>query len=667
MLAFALFLTCTGLSAWRVADVLASRQPEALTSWERATWLGILGIALWLAQGWVLALCGLFRPGALASASAILLTFVMAATWPATPPFSWRRSVSRLRAPVSPMMAPVLGLVALWVAYSAAALMVLPVCNHDALSYHFPKAAWLATTGKFGLYASQDLRVTYFPDNYETLVATFLSFLHSDTSTGWITSGSLILYLATSFALFKRAWQDSMVAALGVCMLLASPVLLLHTTAHKNDILMSALALNAIVWLGRWATRGGAGSAIVGVVSAALGLGTKFHGLFLVPVSGVFLWRAWRGGIWRPRPQAALLQGLFVAAVVSLLGGVQYIANILSTGKVMGIEQVPTPNAMNTVAYPAFWQVPRFVWMFLAAPLLTSGQYFRIPWSGETWFWPAYELYFSHYGVHVSVLIVLLPLAVWWARRQLAPEIVPEVAVISVATSLLVTLNMLMGLRPYGSFAFIPRFLFFALPVLLLWTWCPLTKWLSRRRASSWLALTASLVIPVTYMGITVQRDGFTPYRYVEWLWRHPNQRRVIYNTNWRAEQIVDRAAKPTATVAVDGGYDEWIYPLFGADLDRHVEVIADGRGPYVPGPEVEWVAIDHAFPIIWGNKNFQSMSQAARYIDRGELSPRDLRVYRSLLGNRDFERVYFMPGRFQAVFRRIRPSAAHNATGGSQ
>jgi len=47
--------------------------------------------------------------------------------------------------------------------------------------------------------------------------------------------------------------------------------------------------------------------------------------------------------------------------------------------------------------------------MFLAAPLLTSGMYFRVPWSGELWFWPAYELYFSHYGLHVSLLIVSLP------------------------------------------------------------------------------------------------------------------------------------------------------------------------------------------------------------------------------------------------------------------
>jgi hypothetical protein len=664
MLALALFLLCTGLSASRIATVLALRQPEPLTGCERGTWVGILGLALWLAQGWLLAVVGWFRPAALLSTSVLLLALVLGTTWSAVPRPSRRWDLASLRSPVSLTVVFALGLVVLWVAYSGAALAVIPVSNHDALSYHFPKAAWLATTGKFGLYASQDLRVTYFPDNYEMLAATLLAFLHSDTSTGWLTSAALILYLSTSFALFRRTWKDSATAALALPMLLASPVLLLHTTAHKNDILMGALALNALVWLGRWAVRGEPGAGILGIVSVALGLGTKFHGLFLVPVSGFFLWRAWRSGVWKPRRQTLLLQGGFVAAAFVLLGGVQYIANVLSTGKVMGIEQISTPNAMNTVAYPAYWQVPRFIWMFLAAPVLTSGQFFRVPWNGETWFWPAYELYFSHYGLHVSLLILLLPFAVWWSRARLAPEIAPEVTVISIAALLLVTLNLLMGLRPYGSFAFIPRFLFFALPVLLLWTWCPLARYLGARRSLSWIPLAASLAIPAAYMGITIQKDGFTPYRYVEWLWLHPEQRRTIYHTDWRAEQVVDRMAGPHATVATDSGYDGWTYPLFGARLSRHVEVIPDGSGPYVPGPEVEWVAIDHAFPIIWGNANFQSMSQASRYLGRGQLSEQDLRVYRSLAANRDFELVYFVPNLFQAVFRRITPASALGAPG---
>jgi hypothetical protein len=672
MLGLILFLCSTGFCAWRVATLLAAREPEPLTRVECGVWTGVLGLGLWLAQGHLLSFVALFRTRALLGLSLVLLTILVGATLgqplaisrPSRPSGAdlRRRFALALPRPVALGTLLPLSLVGLCLIYSVVALSVLPVSNHDALSYHFPKAVWLMHTGAFGLYPSQDLRVTYFPGNYEMLVATFLTFLHSDTSTGLITSASLLLFLATSFCLFKRVWRDASPAMLALPMILASPVLFLHVTAHKNDLLMAAVTLNAIIWLGRYAVHGGIGSAIVGVVSVALAVGTKFHGLFLVLASTVLLWRAWRNGVWRPQPAAAMLQAICVAAAFLLLGGAQYVANVISTGHPIGIEQIPTPNAMNTVAYPAYWQVPRFVWMFLAAPVLSHGQYLSVPWSNETWFWPAYELYFSHYGIHVSLLILVLPLGVWWTRRHLDARIRAELAGISGATAILVGLNLLIGLRPYGAFAFIPRFLFFALPVLLVWTWCPAVKYFQQIPSLSWAPLAASLVIPIGYIAITVTKDAFSPLEYVEWLWNAPEQRRQIFHTPWRAASFVDRVAPPNATVAIDSGYDGWTYPLFGAAFTRNVEVILRETGPYVPGPEVDWVAVDRAFSIIWGHPDFQRMSLARRYIDRGPLTDDDQRVYRSLVTNPEFRRVYFYPSRFQAVFQRIRPGRVATA-----
>jgi hypothetical protein len=667
MLGLILFLFSTGFCAWRLANLLAVREPEPLTHVERGVWTGVLWLGLWLAQGHLLSLVGRFRAGALLALSLLVLTIVAAVTrhqplaisWPARPSGAdlRRAFVGSLHRPVALGTGLPLALVGFCLTYSVGALSVLPVSNHDALSYHFPKAVWLMTTGAFGLYPSQDLRITYFPGNYEMLVATFLTFLRSDTSTGLITSASLLLFLTTSFSLFKRVWRDPSPAMLAVPMILASPVLFLHVTAHKNDLLIAAVTLNALIWLGRSAAQGGSGSAIVGVVAVALAVGTKFHGLFLVLASTVLLWRAWRNGVWRPTPAAAVLQAVCATTVFLLLGGAQYVANAIATGHPTGILQIATPNAMNTVAYPAYWQVPRFTWMFLAAPVLSDGQYFRVPWSDETWFWPGYELYFSHYGIHVTLLVLLLPLGVWWARRQLDARISAELAGISVATLILVALNMMIGLRPYGAFAFIPRFLFFALPVLLVWTWCPGVKYFQQIRALSWLPLAASLAIPIAYIGITVTRDRFSPLEYVELLWRTPERRREIFHSPWRAASFVDRVAAPDATVAIDSGYDGWTYPLYGAALSRKVEVILAEPGPYVPGPDVDWVAVDRGFSIVWGHPDFQRMSQTRRYIDHGPLTVDDRRVYESLLKNPEFKRVYFYPTRLQAVFQRVRPS----------
>ena len=669
MLSLVLFLSCTGLCAWRLTSLLAVREPQPLTRTDRGVWIGVLALGWWLAEGTLLSLAGLFRAGTLLGIALLSLAVVLivtrhhpyAVSWPRRPSGAdlRRRFRSGLRRPLTLGTLLPLALVGLCLIYSVAALAVLPVSNHDALSYHYPKAVWLATTGRFALYPSQDLRVTYFPGNYEMLVATFLTFLRSDTSTGLITTASLLLFLASSFSFFKRVWPETPPAVLALPMMLASPVLFLHATAHKNDILMAAAAFAALTWLGRYAVHGGIGSAIVGVVCLALAVGTKFHGLFLVLASTVLLWRAWRNGIWRPTPAAAIRQAVCAAAVFLLLGSVQDVANVIATGHAIGILQIATPNGMNTVAYPAYWQVPRFLWMFLSAPLLSSGQYFKVPWSNETWFWPAYELYFSHYGVHVSLLILLLPLGIWWTRRRLDPIVRAELTGISIAALVLVGLNLLIGLRPYGGFAFLPRFLFFALPVLLVWTWCPGVKYFRQIRALSWLPLAASLVIPIVYILITVTKDRFSPLEYVELLWRAPEWRREIFNSSWRSAQVVDRLARPDATVAIDAGYDGWTYPLYGAGFSRSVQVILEEPDRYVPGPEVQWVAVDRAFYKIWGHPDFQDMSQALRYIDRGVLPERELRVYRSLVGNPDFELVYFLPPFFQAVFRRVHPVPA--------
>jgi hypothetical protein len=666
-----LFLCCTGFCGWRVAVVLAGREPEPLTAVEHVAWTGILICGLWIAQGNLLSFVGAFSPAPLLASSLVLVALVagasryppLAALWPSRPrraisdwPDLCRHALGR-QVPIASSLA--IALAGLAVIYSVAALAVLPVSNHDALSYHFPKAMWLVTTRAFGLYPSQDLRVTYSPGNYEMLVGTFMTFLRTDKAAGLVTSVSLALFLATGFILFERVWRDTSVAALTVPVMLASPVLFLHVTSHKNDILIALFTLNAFIWLARFSVHGGSGSAIVGVVALALSAGTKYHGLFAVLASGVLLWWAWRHGAWRPTWRMATLQAACIALLFLALGSVQYLANLAATGLVTGIFQSPTPNALNTVMYPAYWQVPRFTWMFLLAPLVTEGQYFHVPWSRDTWFWPAYELYFSHYGIHVSLLILLLPFGVWWSRRRLDERTRRELTALSLAALVMTLLVAMIGLRPYGSFSFIPRFLFFALPVLLVWTWCPAIVWLERFRGLRSLAIAASLLVPIAYISITVTKDSFSPLEWVEELWSVPELRRDILIGPWRASAVVDRFALPDATVAVDGGYDGWSYPIFGAKLSRHVEVIMNDPGPYVPGPEVDWVAIDRALSIIWGHPDFQSMRVARRYIDQGPLTAADQRVYNSLTKNPDFRLVYFLKPRFQAVFQRIHPHEA--------
>jgi len=78
--------------------------------------------------------------------------------------------------------------------------------------------------------------VTYFPGNYEMLAATVPGFSailirRRDSSRG--IAGA---HLVDEFHSHSKSVGSSSMAALTLSMLLASPIVLLHSTAHKNDI-----------------------------------------------------------------------------------------------------------------------------------------------------------------------------------------------------------------------------------------------------------------------------------------------------------------------------------------------------------------------------------------------------------------------------------------------
>ena len=319
-----------------------------------------------------------------------------------------------------------------WIAYSAVALRVSPVSNHDALSYHFPKAVRLATSGAFALYPSRDQGAAFFPGNYEMLVATFMTFLRSDTATGLVTSASLLLFAATAMALFRRVWRDRAPAALALAMLFGSSFLLLHATAHENDILMAAVTLNALVWLGRFAARGGRGSGVIGLTCVSLAAGIKFHGLFLVLASGVLLWRAWRDGRWQPTPREAGLQLAGAATLFALLGGVQYNCQSRDDRASFRHRTVSHRERNERCGVPGLFSGA-------AVPMDVPGCAFPdrraiLPRRALEWrnlVLAGVQLSFSHYGGHITVLILLLPVGIRWARRELDATARSELAGVS--------------------------------------------------------------------------------------------------------------------------------------------------------------------------------------------------------------------------------------------
>jgi hypothetical protein len=169
-----------------------------------------------------------------------------------------------------------------------------------------------------------------------------------------------------------------------------------------------------------------------------LSAGTKFQGLFLAVVvvavaSGYFLVR--KKCPFRELDSRELLAlGLVALGTVPLLGGVTYFDNLRHFGSLSGPsgEDVFRPGYGNFVH---LWMFPILAFL---VPFSSKAGTVWVPWRGERWWWSSDDLMFSHYGVLVSVALVVLPLCVWHFRKDSGDE--ARRIERRVATSLLVVL-----------------------------------------------------------------------------------------------------------------------------------------------------------------------------------------------------------------------------------
>src|SRR5262249_48600739 len=172
----------------------------------------------------------------------------------------------------------------------------------------------------------------------------------------------------------------------------ATPVLLLHSGADKNDLMTSFFAVAALIWGARWYVKGGTMPWILTIISLVLGAGTKPHvAAVLLGLAPFLILRAVRH---RPAPrELALTAGLAVAAF-ALGGGAVYASNFAhARDRASAIGQTP-----NFVGYGDWANVWRFPYMLLAEPFSREPLGVYVPWKHEWWFWPRYELFFSGYG-----------------------------------------------------------------------------------------------------------------------------------------------------------------------------------------------------------------------------------------------------------------------------
>jgi len=455
-----------------------------------------------------------------------------------------------------------------------------------------------------------------------------------DDFTEWFGAIFYVGFVIAGAALAARWWPRRRVA-LGVALFLASiPVALLHSGAHKNDLMTAFFFVAALLAAARFFAEGETRELAAMIIALAAAIGTKAHALVVALSLAPFV--VWRMVEDRARWNVARLAAVAAlgAAAFVLLGGVEYLVRFL-----------PHPafpsSTVGGGGYGQWSNLWRGVYILLAQPLEIDSETLWVPWSSLRWFSARYEIYFSHLGAPFTICALMLPFGI--AKSPIDRERL----FISVAT--LVSFLAILPVRrvPDGIYLVgLPRFVLYIVPVVFAWTLAPLIA--SESRLSKGLVVTGVMFFVVLAFEAGT-RDRFCGLWYVEWVVDHPGTRRIEFDA-YRAASVVDRLAGPHDAIAIDVCPSAWIYPAFGARLTRPVTLIPPGGA--IDGT-ARWIVIDRAWNVFWGDPRFTELGQWTTYIGQGPLQPEDRRVFDLVRRDPRYELVYLDAKTLQAVFRR--------------
>jgi hypothetical protein len=608
--------------------------------WERAASIGILSFIIPIALSWTLSWMQLFDRTPL-----IVAVFVMSV--PAAI-FAWRRRAAlavnhQLQTPaLLAFLVPLL----LWIVFALWRGAVVPVLSHDALSYHLPKAVMLAHAHEYRYFEAPDPRIPTSPADYEYLLADVLLLAGSDALTEWIGTASFIVLLLLAAALAERWWNDKRATIATILLTAAVPLIFLHIGAHKNDLLSNVFYLGAILWTGRFLVTREIAPLTLALLSLAAAGGTKVQGVLVAGALLITLAWAVVRHRFRPARTHLLVIALSIPVALFLLGGWVYIVNIIHT------NQAALPSSSSSDAgygdWNNLWQVPV---LMLLRPFDTMTEDIYVPWRGERWFWPRWEIYFSDYGALLTLLTLLLPVAIRVYKNRDSVLVQRERILTSIAGVLSFALMLPIRLRPLGFFSGFPRYFCFIAIFVIVWTVAPLVRDLAERNR----AITASLIVGLSALLLMINGafytwfDRFQPLPWVLYVAENPT--RVPFFANYRAATIADQVARPDDTLAMHANFDSWLYPAYGKELRRKLVFIEPGQP--IPA-EAKYVLIDRAWNLIWGDPRFKHMGQYQKYLAKGTPTAEDVAILRELQAHPDeWKQVFYLPERNQAVFRR--------------
>jgi len=628
----------------------ASRSDVRGGPWELFVRAVIAALAVWVGVSWVLAVARVLVPWtvvacAVASGGCGVAQLVRA-----------RRRVEQApNESISRWVLAVVIPIAAWVLYVAVRSTWVPVENHDAIAYHLPRAVLFLLDHGYSLHRDiADNRLATWPADYELLMANILIVGQSDQGTILIGVVGYLGLAAVGASLCTRWWGRSYASLVVFALVASTPLAILHSGAHKNDLLFAFAAASAAHWLVPWALEGRRSDALYGVAALGLAVGTKVHGVLLATFAILLL----VAGAWRARPRRALfpLVAYGVAAAL-LLGGCVIVLNLVQTGSTGLVARTfQTPTGALFGDWGNLWKFPVVMWL---APFTWSVGLW-VPWCNEPYWWSQYNLYQSHFGAALSLAVVTIPVVEWHRHRWDSQSLERWLS----ATLLTVTFATVLPLRarPFGFFFEEARYYLALVPFILAWACGGLWQWIDRPPVPSAPLTAMALGLTGSWLVWNFVRCGeydvFQPFAFVADAATDPEPVRLPPSQfmHQRVGYLVDRVAGPRDVVAVDLGYDTWLYPMFGRDFRRPVRFLPPSIGPAVIPPEATWVAIDRGHQEVFFTHPALvdlRMSLMQKYFGKGTADPRNFKILLQLSSDPAFELVYHNPSSNQALFHR--------------
>ncbi len=617
-----------------------------------------LGSALWLASCWLLALAGCFTRSGIIVRSSILLVSIGILLSRRLAAVSWDlRRILAVQGDRAALIA--IAPLCLWLAFIVWRGAIIPPVSHDALAYHLPKATILARDGAYHYLPYLHWSIRTLPMNYELLLAESIVWQGSDAYSVWLSAFFYVYVMIATGALVERWWGRNNTAIVATMMCVAAcPVALLHSGAHKSDLMFAAFLVAAVVATGRFLTQRDSRGLILVILAMAAAGGVKPHaGFLLLAVAPVLLFVCYdelrkRTMTWRFLAAGAVLA---VFAFV-LLGGAVYISNVMHEHSLLNPRSDDGTRELVIAPYGDYrglWQGP---YVLLAAPFATDPMSLSVPWERRPWFWQRYEVFFSHMGAHFTFAALIAPFAALCLRNVNRGAASQERVLLTLVVVAAFLFSLPVGFKPHGMYQIsLPRYVYFVAPVVFAWGIAPVIVSIGNRRTkAAGLALSGVIAVYCGYAADCAVNDRFAPLSFVMWARAHPGTRRVPFSP-YRAACIVDELAGPRDAIAVDADYGTWIQPAYGARLERRVDFIPPGNGVPQLAPDVRWVIIDRAAAIAWWHPEFKDLSQWPEYLNHGPLRERDMRVFTFLSHDRRFRLVSFRRDLMQAVFERVR------------